>query len=294
MRQTVALLIPLLLLRPIPAKAWGNEGHEIVARIAARHLTPAAQARVAGLLEVENNPQAVAEALAAAAIWADQVKKDTATESWHFLDLAWQDDRSNIKERCANDDCVTARIRLFADQLRANDPDADTRFEDADALRFLVHFVGDVHQPLHAATDADRGGNCEAVEGGVVDAANVHALWDSALVMRLGADGALLAAELDAEIGDMTEGQRGDFSAGEVEDWAWESHRLAMVNVYKRLNIPKEDAAFPDSCNDAPEEIQQTTVLVDDKYVADMEPVVREQLKKAGLRLARVLNEILG
>jgi len=160
-------------------------------------------------------------------------------------------------------------------------------------LRFLVHFVGDVHQPLHAASNADQGGNCEAVEGGVVDAANVHALWDGPLVTRMGMDSALLAAELESEITDMSDGQRGAMSAGEAEDWAWESHRLAIVNVYKRLNIPKEDVAFPQSCSEAPEEIQQTSVLVDEQYVADMEPIVREQLKKAGLRLARLLNELL-
>jgi len=127
-----------------------------------------------------------------------------------------------------------------------------------------------------------------------VDAANVHALWDGPLVTRMGLDSALLAAELDAEIADMSEGQRGDISAGEVEDWAWDSHRLAMVNVYKRLNIPKEDVAFPEGCGEAPEEIQQTSVLVDDQYVADMEPIVRAQLEKAALRLARVLNKISG
>jgi len=143
------------MLRPIPAKAWGPEGHQVVARIAARHLTAAARERVAELLEVENNAQAVEEGMAAAATWADEVRKDTGTESWHFLNLAWQDDRTNFKERCENDDCVTARVRLFTEQLQADDPDAETRFADKDALRFLVHFVGDVHQPLHAANDAD-------------------------------------------------------------------------------------------------------------------------------------------
>jgi len=85
----------------------------VAARLAARHLTPTAQERVAELLEVDNNPQAVADALAVAATWADEVRKDTATESWHFLNLAWQDGRTDMIQRCENDDCVDGARAAF-------------------------------------------------------------------------------------------------------------------------------------------------------------------------------------
>jgi hypothetical protein len=294
MRRFLAILIPVALLLPAPATGWWDEGHEVVARVAAGRLTPAAQLRISELLEVGNTQQAVADAMAKAAIWADQVKTDTGTENWHFLNLTWQDNRTNITDRCANDDCVSARVRLFAAQLKANDPDADTRFSDDDALRFLVHFVGDLHQPLHAASDADQGGNCEVMETGTDGAANVRALWDGPLVSGMGVDDSELAAELNAEITKMTDGERADFSSGEPDDWAWEAHRLAIVNVYKRLAIPKEDTAFPATCAEAPEEIQQVNVEIDDQYLEDMRPIVRDQLKKAGLRLAKMLNEIMG
>ncbi len=288
------MVIPALLIFPTPAQCWWEEGHQVVARIAAQHLTAAARRNVSQLLEVEDTPEVVANAMAVASIWADQVKADTGTSNWHFINLTLQDSRANIGDRCANDDCAVARVRLFAAQLKANDPDADSRFSDEDALRFLVHLVGDLHQPLHASSDADQGGNCEALDSAVDDAKNVHALWDGPLVSRMGVDDTALAAELDKEIADMPDGQRADFSAGGAEDWAWEAHRLAVVNVYKRLAIPKEDVAFPDTCAQAPDEIRETSVEVDEKYMDDMQPIVRDQLKKAGLRLARLLNEILG
>jgi hypothetical protein len=294
MRRWAATLIPVVLLLPAPASGWGNEGHQVVARVAAERLSPEAQLRISELLEVGNDPQAVANALAKAAIWADEVKADTGTESWHFLNLTWQDSRANMGERCANDDCVNARLRLFAAQLKAGDQDADTRFSDDDALRFLVHFVGDLHQPLHAISNADRGGNCETLETGVDGATNLHALWDGPLVTGLGADDGEVAAELSAEIDKMTDEERADFSSGDPDDWAWEAHRLALVNVYKRLAIPKEDVAFPESCAEAPEEIRELHVEIDAKYIEEMRPIVRGQLKKAGLRLAKMLNEILG
>ena len=293
MRQALVLLLTAaLLLFPAPAEGWWDEGHQVVARIAVKHLTPAGMLRVSQLLDVENTPEAVANAMAAAAIWADQVKADTDTASWHFVNLTLQDNRANLKDRCVDDDCATARVRLFVEQLKADDPNADSRFSDEDALRFLVHLVGDLHQPLHAASDADQGGNCAMLDSRVDQAANVHALWDGPLVSRMGLDDTALAAELDKEIGQMTDGERADFSGGGPEDWAWEAHRLAVVNVYKRLEIPKEDVAFPETCGKAPEEIQNLSVVINEKYLQDMQPIVREQLERAGLRLARILNEI--
>jgi hypothetical protein len=293
MRPLLAILIPAALLLPPPANAWGNEGHQVVARIAAAHLTPAALKRVSELLDVENEPAAVAEALASAAIWADQVKTETNTENWHFVDLAWQDTRANFGDRCAGDDCALARVLLFTAQLKAADPELDSRFNDLDALRFLVHLVADLHQPLHVASNADEGGECETLDPAIGDAANLHSLWDSELVSQLGPDDTVLAADLNAEIAEMTDAERAAFSSGDPEDWAWEAHRLALINVYKRLDIPKQPVASLSDCSDAPAQIQQLHLQIDDKYLEDMQPVVREQLIKAGLRLAKLLNNIL-
>jgi hypothetical protein len=293
MRRSLSIFSVLLLLLPIQAQCWWEEGHQVIARIAVRHLTPGALARVAEILEVENTPESVADAMAAASLWADEVKKDTGTGAWHFLDLTLQDSRANIAERCPDNDCISARIGIFAAQLKAADPDADSAWSDQDALRFLIHLVGDLHQPLHAISNADQGGNCELLEEPVDEARNLHGVWDGPLVSRMGADDTLLAAQLDSEIATLSDYQRADFSSGDPDDWAWESHRLAIVNIYKRLRIPKQDIAFPDSCAQAPEEIRELHIQTDEDYLAAMQPMVRDQLKKAGLRLAKLLNEIL-
>jgi hypothetical protein len=292
MRTFLSVALVGLLLCPSLALCWWDEGHQVVARVAARHLTPAALLRVSQLLEVDNTPEAVADAMAAASVWADQVKGDTGTASWHFIDLNWQDSRTNLSDRCPNDDCATARVRMFATQLKANDPDADSRFTDEDALRFLIHFVADLHQPLHASTNADQGGNCEQLAMGVDDAANLHALWDGPLVGRMGVDDKALAAELNDELDQSTDQDRVAAATGTEEDWAWESHRVALASIYKRLDMAKMDAASPATCAEAPDEVRRSSVIVDEKYLDEMRPVVREQLKKAGLRLARLLNDI--
>src|SRR6201999_2917367 len=103
---------------------------------------------------------------------------------WHYIDLAIQDDEADIPLRCRNDDCVTARIRQFAAQLSGRTP--NPKDSEIDALRYLVHFVGDVHQPLHAVSDADLGGNCEHIDPPIGDAQNLHALWDGAIVNSIG------------------------------------------------------------------------------------------------------------
>jgi hypothetical protein len=294
MRRCLGIFSVYLLLLPFPAQCWWEEGHQVIARIAVRHLTPAALARVSEILEVDNTPESIANAMAAASVWADQVKTDTGTGNWHFLNLTLQDSRSNMAERCPEDDCATARIGLFAAQLKANDPDADSAWSDQDALRFLIHLVGDLHQPLHAISDADEGGNCELLDEPVEQAKNLHAVWDGPLVSRMGADDTALAAQLDTEIAALSDDQRSDFSSGDQNDWAWESHRLAIGNIYKRLHIPKQDIAFPDTCAQAPDEIRELHIQIDEDYLDAMQPIVRDQLKKAGLRLAALLNEILG
>lgn len=287
------LLGILLILAAQPAGAWWDEGHKVIARIAAQHLSAKARAEISDLLEVENNPRAIADALANASTWADQIKADKAHANWHVLNLAWQDNRANMAERCDGDDCLTARLKIFAGQLEANHTDEDSPFDDVDALRFVVHLVGDLHQPLHVASNSDLQGTCEEMADWVDQARNLHAVWDGPLVSLMGPDDTALAADLNSEIAALDESERTQLSAGDIDDWAWETHRVAVTSVYKRLEIPKEPLAFPASCTEAPDEIQSLRVVVDDAYLQEMRPIVREQLKKAGLRLARMLNDIL-
>ena len=257
------------------------------------HLTPEAHRRVAQLLNVENTPEAVSDALAQASLWADQTKKDTNTGNWHYINLALQDHPSDIPARCPNNNCITARLRQFTAQLGFKTEPADSRWSDLDALRYVIHFVGDIHQPLHDITDADQGGNCELLDPPVVNAKNLHALWDGELVNALGANEKTITADLNREISAMTQRQQADLAAGSQEDWVWEGHRLAETEIYARLEIPREAALFPSQCSEAPAAITALRLEIAPSYIEAMKPVVRGQLEKAGLRLAFLLNRTL-
>jgi hypothetical protein len=291
--RPLIFLLTYCIITPFPAYSWWETGHEVIARIAVAHLTLPALTRVSQILEVEETPESVADALAQASLWADQTKSETQTGSWHYIDLALQDHRSDIPKRCENDNCVTARIRLFTAQLASKTSAQDSRWSDLDALRFLVHFVGDVHQPLHAVSDADLGGNCELLDPPVNKAKNLHALWDGELVNALNTDDKALAADLEKEIATFNSWKQLDLASGDQDDWAWESHRLAEKYIYKRLKIPTQAVEFPAKCGDAPEAITADKLQIQAAYIDAMKPVVRSQLEKAGLRLARLLNESL-
>jgi S1/P1 Nuclease len=155
-------------------------GHRAIARLAAERLTSRARIRVATLLGVPDTVASIADALAAVSTWADEVRVDTKTGAWHYIDLTLYDKKGDFAKRCHNDNCVTARIRLFREQLKGKRK--DPKWTDAEALKFVVHFVGDVHQPLHAISDADQGGNCELLDPPVDTARNLHALCDGGML----------------------------------------------------------------------------------------------------------------
>jgi hypothetical protein len=276
---------------PLPLFGWWETGHQVIARIAAAHLTPAARTRVARILDAPDTPEGVADALAKASTWADEIKIETRTGDWHFIDLAIQDTKSDIPRRCKDNNCAPARIHLFAARLGTRTSVAG--WSELDALRYLVHFVGDVHQPLHTISDADLGGNCEHLDPPLGKAKNLHALWDGELVTALDPNEKTLTAQLETEIESLSAARRHELAEGNQDDWTWESHELALTDVYDRLHIPVEPIEFPANCNDAPLAITNLKLQIQAGYIEDMKPVVRSQLEKAGLRLARLLNESL-
>ncbi len=291
MRPFAALMLTGCLLCPFPAYSWWENGHRTVARIAAANLTPAARVRLAHILKVSDTPEAIADALATVSTWADEVKNETHTGEWHYIDLTLQDSKSDILSRCADNNCVSSRIRLFTTQLSGQK--AEGNWSELDALRFLVHFVGDIHQPLHAVSDADLGGNCELLAPPVGNAKNLHALWDGEIVNAMNANDHDLAENLQKYFSALDEARQREFSSGDVDDWVWESHKLAQENIYGKLHIPVEPVRFPHNCGEAPPEITNFHAPIDTLYIDTMKPVVRDQLLKAGLRLARTLNESL-
>lgn len=292
MRTRLTVFLSVWLLTPLPAFPWWEIGHQAIARVAAAHLTPAASTRIARIFDVPDTPEAIADALARASTWADETKNDTKTSSWHYIDLTIEDHKSDIPERCKDDNCAPARIRLFADQLAGHPAHpGNARWSQLDALRYLVHLVGDIHQPLHAISDADLGGNCELLDPPVGKAKNLHALWDGEVIDEMAANDKALARDLESSIDELTPHHEHTLAEGRENDWAWESHEIAIRDIYRRLRIPVQPVEFPENCATAPAAIISLKLDIPGAYISEIKPIISQQLLKAGLRLARLLNE---
>ncbi|MFH0981978.1 MAG: S1/P1 nuclease [Planctomycetota bacterium] len=261
MRTSLAWkIVPLVLLVvPAPCLGWGQDGHRIVAVIATDYLTPPAQATVNQLL---GGPS-----LADVANWADEIKSDR-TYRWasplHYANVAPEADGFDLARDCPPDGCVVSAIIKYAEVLRSKDAGA---IEKTEALKFLVHFVGDVHQPLHVSRAKDKGGNDIKVDF-FYDRTNLHRVWDSELIRRTKKPWSPYAAELRQAITpELLAEWRGVTDPGE---WATESYRLALSHAYA---VPQDGQ-------------------LGQEYFERCIPVVDQRLTMAGVRLATLLNRI--
>ena len=253
----------VILCGSLPAFGWGPEGHDLVARLAAAHLTPAAAARVAEILGSGTTMQAISS-------WPDQIRRErAATGPWHYIDIPIDKPHLDMARDCPKGDCVIAKIEEF--QKVVTDP-AATAVERKEALMFLVHFVGDMHQPLHCSDNKDKGGNDVKLDF-FGRPSNLHSVWDSGLLGRMGKED-----ELFAEFSqDLTEKRAKKWGKGTVEAWAEQSHKAAQKVVYGKL--PAAPAGGQ--------------VTVDAAYERLADPVIKVQIERAGARLAALLNATL-
>jgi len=215
-----ALALLLLLLAPPPALAWGPEGHRAVVVLARRYLRPAAEEAAQRLLG--------AQSLEDASVWPDEVAHSTRPETapWHYINIPLQATSIDLRRDCPHGDCVLVKTREFLDVL--GDPRAGAA-RRSEALKFVLHFVADLHQPLHCEDDHDEGGNTVAVVfEGRPD--NLHWVWDTGLVQEIDRDPNTLAAELARRI---TPRDLASWRSGSLEDWVLESHRLAQTVAYR-------------------------------------------------------------
>jgi len=289
--RSPALCIPnvvlAVLLCPVAAWAWGNDGHKIVAVIAADNLTSAAASHVADILGVPANKRAIANAMEAASVRPDtEFREDRRTEPWHFIDICLQDRRTDVPARCPGGNCVTAKIDEYSKRLKQKNYD---RWGAAGDLSFLIHFVGDIHQPLHAANDGDRGGNCVPVDSRSREK-NLHAVWDTTVVRRLEYD-------IDSGRPETTAHklERTYAAEREADSWiptdgiAWESNQVARSDIYAALQIPIEPCQPTANVCRNP---LGRPVELDSSYLDHADAVAGHQLAKAGFRLASLLNGI--
>jgi nuclease S1 len=168
----LAVAMAGLLLHPRAAQAWGAQGHQLVAEYAQDRLSSQARAEIDRLLALEPGAS-----LVSVSTWADE-KRSPATAAWHYLNFPRDADCSyDAAISCIDGNCVVGSIERQAAILASNAPDA----ERLKAMKYLVHMVADVHQPLHAGFADDRGGNKFQIQA-YGRGTNLHALWDSALI----------------------------------------------------------------------------------------------------------------
>lgn len=253
----VALIVLSAVALPVPAHAWGPVGHMAVARLAESRLTPVTRRAVTQLLG--------GQSMADVAVWADEVRSAGRPETapWHFVNIPVSSASYSAARDCRTGDCVVARIERFEKILGDRTKSTAARQE---ALRFLIHFAGDVHQPLHAADNRDRGGNQRMLTP-IGNADNLHAAWDAGILQATGG-GRTLVANADAWLRSQTESP---LTGGSPADWANESARLARDRVY------------PQVADNAIDRMEAR---------ADLQ-VIEQRVALAGVRLAALLNRAI-
>jgi len=240
--------------------SWGNIGHRTVGLIAENHLTPQAKTIIKTLIGNET--------LADVSNWADEIRSNQAyryTGSWHYINLPAGLTFPQFAAAVTSmppDNAYRAILqykRVLADPKKS-------RGERAIALKYLVHLIGDVHQPMHVSHAEDKGGNAIGVTF-LNEADNLHSLWDSGLIEHQHLSFKQMAADYDTATPVEIEKWQND----DLMLWLWESYQISTILYQETAENPK----------------------FDEEYYQSHLPVIKKQIEKAGIRLAGVLNGIL-
>ena len=234
---------------------WGPTGHRATGKIAENHLTNKAKRKTDKLLQ--------GESLAFVSTYADEIKSDKKYNefySWHYINMPLDGDYETA-EKNPKGDLVTGInhcVRVLKDE---NSSTVDKRFY----LKMLVHLVGDLHQPMHIGQKEDKGGNSIQVQW-FKRGTNLHRVWDENMIEEW----KMSYLELANNTKDLSKEQIKAIQKGNVVDWVKDTHQITK-KVYGSVEVG-EDLRY--------------------RYSYDYFPVVREQLQKGGIRLAKILNEI--
>lgn len=264
-KKSVALLA--LLCAPFSLLAWGVLGHRAVAKIAENHLSATARREVARILGHETMPLV--------STWADELRSDPQfrdTAPWHYLNVpVGLDFAAFVKQ--LNDPALAAPAaptNAYTALLQARrdlkDP-KKTAGEKLVALKFVIHLVGDVHQPLHVGHADDKGGNGIMVNWRSKDDTNLHSVWDTALVEYPGFTYSEMATAYDHA----TPAQIKQWQKDDMTTWLFESYQLCTPIYASATVVPTK---------------------FDWHFYPTFGPVVEQQVLKAGIRLAGVLNKL--
>ena len=271
----------LLLLLPATVLAWGALGHSLVGELAQRHLDPQARAEIATLLAGDPDPS-----LAGVANWADTIRNEDperfkATSRWHYINAKGGGCGFDLERDCQDGNCVVAAIEKQRAILADRSQPLEAR---RDALKFVVHMVGDVHQPMHAGNRTDAGGNGfqvslrtpiepeayarnKYVDG--VMGTNLHSVWDYYIL----ADRGLRLQDYANRLDRLPWPPYPAPSQYDVMPLAWAGESCRLIDAR---------ALYP----------QQHTM--DDAYLDAMRPLAEQRVRQAAWRLAQLLNETVG
>ena len=247
-RRLFILLLVVTWLGVIPATAyaWGPKGHQIIARIAGPRLSPRARKAVNELLN--------GQSLEVASNWAAQQKSSKS----HFVLIPWDSNSYERDKYCSDKDCLIEKIREYRSVL---ENPRDSRLDRANALKYLLHLVGDLHQPFH----------CTDKDGKTIDVtfekrpSNLFNVWESGLIEKPKMTAEDYVREIENNGGSQQKGY--NVSRGTVIDWALESHSIARTVYVNRGEMH-------------------------DDYYWKNKDILNQQLYRAGVRLANILNDI--
>lgn len=236
---------------------WGKTGHRVVGEIAENYLTHRAAKRISKLLK--------GHSLAFASNYGDEIKSDRQFDAfgpWHYVDFPLGEKYENHPKSEKGD--IIQGINTCIEVLKN---DKSTREDKIFYLKMLVHFMGDLHQPLHIGIADDKGGNDFQVRW-FKSGTNLHTVWDSKMIDFYGMSYSELAQNTDV----LSKEQVEAIKKGSVLDWMYESRALCK-DIYEHTEIGQK---------------------LGYKYMYDYMDTVRTQLQKGGIRLAGLLNEIFG
>lgn len=264
----LALLVAMTVLDPVmpPASAWSMTTHAVICEIAWQRLDDSARAFIRSV-RLADPGAGTGRLFSQSCAWADSVRNTTHRETYEYHFINGQRGARTIDWRrdCGAYDCVATAVVRYARYLADPPRSRSDSLRRAEALKFLGHFVGDLHQPLHAGYRDDLGGNLQSARWGG-STRNLHSIWDGALPEHARAVSFEDARRLNAEI---TQREAAQWTSSNVFDWVGESWALATTELYKFAE--GEDLS--------------------DAYATRMEPIVVRRIKMAGVRLAWLVQQ---
>ena len=253
-------LLTLVFMVSFNANAWGDTGHEMVCSEAYNLLSPAAKKAVDPLSEAESS-------FGRSCLWADWVKRERKdTRDWHYINLS--DDQQDVSEvRCPENGCL---IQAFHDQVKVLKNSQTSFLQKQEALWFIGHFVGDIHQPMHVGYPEDLGGNRHQLKLADGTKTNMHKVWDGQIIeyveSKIGKKNFHLGVKNKIKIFLDLE------HSPEIENWAQESRDIAMSDsVGYRGTLLK---------------------VASKEYMETHGSIVQDRIALGAIRLSNTLNSI--